>query len=80
MNPHDPFPMIPATPVYPPGGTPAQPAPAGRFVKRGAYMICVVCDMPIAYCKGHAAPDATTAQDGGAAASLERRVRECQGR
>jgi len=70
--------------AYPPGGTSARDAPvavpAGRFVKRGAYMICVTCGMAIEYCRGHAAPDASTAQDGAAAASLDARINECKGR
>jgi hypothetical protein len=58
---------------------PPAPAPATRFVKRGFYMCCVTCGLTIDYCKGHAAPAASAAQDGADAASLARRVKDCAG-
>lgn len=58
---------------YPPGGTPAQPAPAPRFVKRGFYMCCVTCGLAEGYCPGHAPAD----QDG-AESNLNKRIAEAR--
>jgi len=61
-----------------PISTPAPPA--GRFVKRGFYMCCAECGMQKSFCKGHTPPDASLAQDGQAAQSLERRIADCKGK
>lgn len=79
-------------PVYPIGGTPAQPAPAlpqaypvpvaqppvQRFIKWGDSMVCTVCQLDIRYCRGHAPPPPPPGSDG-AEPNLERRIREVKG-
>lgn len=61
---------------YPPGGTPAQPAPAPRFVKRGFYMCCVTCGLAEGYCPGHR--EADQGANDGASSDLSRRIAEAR--
>lgn len=75
------MPLIP--PPYPPGGTPARPAPvapARRFVKRGFYVCCCDCGMAVEFCAcdRRLAPEQNQAE-AAAGASLARRVADCQG-
>ena len=60
----------PVTPVVQPN----------RFVKFGDAMICTVCQLDARYCRGHAPPSVSAAQDGQAAESLARRIKDCQSR
>jgi len=63
------------------GTTPARdptPARPGRFVKKGFYMCCATCGLTVDYCKGHAPPDAQSAD--GAESLLQKRINECQRR
>jgi len=58
---------------------PSPPAlPFSRFVKRGPYMICTICDLSAQYCmcglRARPAPE-----DESALVDLERRANECKG-
>lgn len=65
------------------GTTPARdetPAPKplpSRFVKKGFFMVCGVCDLEVRYCKGHPPPDAQSAD--GSESHLVARIREAMG-
>lgn len=75
---------------YPPGGTPAQPAPdpepapakpappSFRYRQRYGVVYCEDCGYAVPFCKGHGRP-VEGARDG-AESDLNRRVRECKGR
>lgn len=61
--------------MFPP--PPTMPNPT-RFRVRYGVAYCLVCGLAAQYCKGHAPSDVSAAQDGSAAASLERRINEAK--
>lgn len=77
------MPLIPPPGLFPPTFdptfAPAKP-PARRYVKRGAYMICLDCAMAVAYCACHRQPaPEQNAAEADAGESLARRVADCAG-
>jgi len=59
---------------------PPTPLPASRFVKRGAYMLCLACGFTSAYCRCASTPAPESAAKDGAESDLAKRARECVGR
>ena len=61
-----------------------QPAPVApepktkvaRFHKFGLYMVCDICNLTIAYCKGHALPEMSAGD--GAESNLKQRIADVQ--
>lgn len=71
--------LMAQAPQYPPGGTPARPAPTPppqpHFVKFGDSMVCTVCRLDSRYCKGHAPPSPPPTTGDGDGSDLSKRIR-----
>jgi len=70
-------------PPYPPPivAPAAPPQDRSTVVKRGGYMVCVLCGLMIDYCRCGTTPAGVgPPTEGAAAAGLERRIREAQKR
>jgi hypothetical protein len=76
-------------PPYPPGGTPAQPAPVvpppsvakvpAHIVTRYGVTFCTRCNFEVRYCGCKPSPSPSPAQGDGTESSLGRRIRDMQG-
>lgn len=74
--------LMASAPQYPPGGTPAQPAPVTPprvYRKFGGYLICTTCNMAREYCACDKQPPPPPPTGDGVDSSLEKRVRDLRG-